>query len=112
MLCMNFTQAEKENLMYYFIQLGIDNWSTIRAGHPGWHAHGGHGSGRKWPIVFAGLMLDDTDMQTIYNVLPNVNLGEDQHTMYGTGWTGPHHRSQSRPSGTGWPGRRQGQGLG
>mgnify|MGYP000188546474 CR=1 FL=1 len=91
-----------------FIQVGIDYWGTIRAGHQGWHAHGGHGTGRKWPVVFAGILLDDPDMQNIYTVRPDVFLGEDQHTMYGNGWTGAtalyagHYGREGHPNYPDW----------
>ena len=34
-------------------------------GHPGWKGFGGHGSGRKLPIVFAGLLLGDDELANI-----------------------------------------------
>jgi hypothetical protein len=55
----------------------------VRRGHPGWHAHGGHGSGRKLPIVLAGTLLGNLAMRR-----PRGRFGEDMQTMLGQGWTG------------------------
>ncbi|MEZ4747631.1 MAG: hypothetical protein R3C41_16300 [Calditrichia bacterium] len=60
----------------------------VEAGHPGWMARGGHGNGRKWPIVFAGILLGDDDMQNPYIKYPDVEFSEDMQTTYGQGWTG------------------------
>ena len=79
---------DKENLLVNFVQYGIDLWGIVRAGYPGWRAHGGHGSGRKWPIVFAGIMLGDEDMQSPKKKFPDIKFGEDMQTMYARGWTG------------------------
>lgn len=88
MLMCDFSRAEKESLLIYTVQYGIDLWGIARAGYPGWQAFGGHGSGRKWPIVFAGIMLGDKAMQSPEKSLPNVQFGEDMQTMYETCWTG------------------------
>jgi hypothetical protein len=88
MLMLNFTDEEKEKLLMSFVQYGIDLWGIVKAGHPGWHAHGGHGHGRKWPIVFAGMLLDDSEMASPTKTYPNVNFSEDMQTMYDDCWTG------------------------
>jgi hypothetical protein len=67
---------------------GIDLWGIARAGYPGWPAHGGHGSGRKWPIIFAGMLLGDTAMASPNATLPSLRFGEDMQTMYDSCWTG------------------------
>jgi len=54
----------KKNLLHDYIQLGIDNYAIVQNGGY-WVNDGGHASGRKWPIIFAGLMLDDVDMKAI-----------------------------------------------
>jgi hypothetical protein len=88
LLCLDFGPEEKERLLTNFVQYGIDLWGIVRAGYPGWGAHGGHGSGRKWPIVFAGLMLGDDEMRSPTKTYPNIRFGEDMQTMYDDGWTG------------------------
>jgi len=60
----------------------------IRAGHPGWTCWGGHGSGRKLPIVFAGLLLGDDQLANINRSFPKASFGEDEQTAYGDSWTG------------------------
>jgi hypothetical protein len=79
---------EKEKLLLGIVQYGIDLWGVIRAGHPGWPAFGGHGSGRKWPIIFSGIMLGDEDMASPNIKYPMVKFGEDMQTMYDNCWTG------------------------
>ena len=49
---------------------------------------GGHGSGRKLPIVFAGLLLDDPVLANINKSFPKASFGEDEQTAYGDCWTG------------------------
>jgi len=88
LLMLDYTEVEKEALLINVVQYGIDLWGIARAEYPGWIAHGGHGSGRKWPIVFAGLMLGDTQMQKPSQTYPNLKFGEDMHTAYANCWTG------------------------
>jgi hypothetical protein len=88
LLCLDFKPDEKEKLLINFIQVGIDYWSMVKNGHPGWEGWGGHGSGRKFPIVFAGYMLGDADMISPTRRFPRVEFGEDNQTMYDKCWTG------------------------
>jgi hypothetical protein len=84
----------RERLLVGFLQRGIDLWGLVEKGHPGWIAHGGHGSGRKWPIVFAGLLLGDAQMAAPTATFPGVRFGEDLHTAFsadlphGPAWNG------------------------
>jgi hypothetical protein len=88
LLCTDLTPEQKEPLLVNFVQVGIDLGSIVRAGHPGWTGWGGHGSGRKLPIVFAGLLLGDDELANINNSFPKVSFGEDEQTAYGDCWTG------------------------
>jgi len=88
LLMCEFTAAEKEPLLLHYVQYGIDLWGILEAGYAGWPAHGGHGTGRKLPIVFAGTMLGDDKMASPTTTFPNARFGEDMQTMYGEGWTG------------------------
>jgi len=63
-LCTDIKPEEKEPLLVNLVQIGIDYGSVIRAGHTGWPAWGGHGSGRKLPVVFAGILLGMTSWHT------------------------------------------------
>ncbi|MEX0744206.1 MAG: hypothetical protein WD118_01280 [Phycisphaeraceae bacterium] len=89
-LMLDFPAEQRERLLINVVQVGIDYWGAVRGGHPGWEGWGGHGSGRKFPIVFAGLMLGDDAMASPTVSYPNVNFGEDNQTMYGKTWTGAH----------------------
>ena len=52
--------------MINFVQLGIDNYGIIKSGGIyNWGGGGGHAPGRKWPILFAGLVLNDSEMKSI-----------------------------------------------
>jgi hypothetical protein len=86
--CEGTKPEDKEHLLINVIQIGIDHYGLIRQGHPGWAAHGGHGSGRKFPIVFAGAMLGDQTMAHINQTCPEAHFGEDEQTAYGDCWTG------------------------
>ena len=88
LLMLDFTNAEKEPLLDNIVQYGIDLWGIARAGYFGWMAFGGHGTGRKWPIIFAGIMLGDPQMQSPDKTYPQLRFGEDMQTMYDKGWTG------------------------
>jgi len=88
LLCTEFKPEEKEPLLVNYVQIGIDLGGMVRAGHPGWTGWGGHGSGRKLPIVFAGLLLGDEQLANIGKSFPKVSFGEDEQTAYGECWTG------------------------
>jgi hypothetical protein len=80
LLQLNFAPADKVDLTNYFVQYGIDLWGCVQSGY-GWPAFGGHRSGRKFPILFAGLLLGDTNMQHVSSLYPN-EFGEDMQTVY------------------------------
>jgi hypothetical protein len=62
MLHLNFTNRQKEKLLIHYVQLGIDLYGVIQdGGRSNWLQD----SGRKYPILFAGMMLDDSDMKNI-----------------------------------------------
>jgi hypothetical protein len=60
----------------------------VKNGHPGWPGWGGHDSGRKFPIVFAGWILGDDVMANPNKAFPKCDVGEDNQTRYGPCWTG------------------------
>lgn len=62
MLHLDFTDQEKETLLIRFVQMGIDNYGVIQDGGI---ENFGESSGCKWPIIFAGLLLNDADMRNI-----------------------------------------------
>ncbi|AKS32310.1 hypothetical protein [Mycolicibacterium goodii] len=74
----------KRRLLYELVQYGIDLHGMVELGAV-FDEGGGHTSGRKWPILFAGLMLDDPSFvpeprSTVFH--------EDAQTYYGQGWYG------------------------
>ena len=83
-LMIDGSKEKKEKLLIRFVQLGIDLHGLRMAGAK-WHMGGGISSGRKWPVVFAGIMLDDKEMQ----IFPgDSEFHEDIETYYGKSWTG------------------------
>ncbi|WP_309397712.1 hypothetical protein [Cerasicoccus maritimus] len=66
MLNLDYSQLpgspSKDQLLISFTQLGID-LAGIADNGGGWRANGGHGLGRKMPIIVAGLLLDDQHMK-------------------------------------------------
>ena len=80
LLMLNFSADQKINLTNYFVQYGIDLYGCLQAGY-GWPAFGGHRSGRKLPIIFAGILLNDAGMQNASTAYPN-QFGEDMQTVY------------------------------
>ena len=88
LLCTDLKPEQKEPLLVNYVQVGIDLGAMIRAGHPGFEGFGGHGSGRKLPIVLAGLLLDDPVLANISKSFPKASFGEDEQTTYGDCWTG------------------------
>jgi hypothetical protein len=87
-LCTDLKPEQKETLLVNYVQVGIDLGGMIRSGHSGFTGFGGHGSGRKLPIVFAGILLGDDELAGIHGSFPKVSFGEDEQTAYGDCWTG------------------------
>lgn len=77
LLTLDFPVETKEPLLVYLTQYGIDLFGLVEQGHNGWQAFGGHGSGRKFPIIFAGLLLGEDRMKSV-----RAQFGEDQQTVW------------------------------
>jgi hypothetical protein len=99
LLHLDYPAAEKEQLLVHYVQYGVDLWGIVRAGHRGWFGHGGFGGGRKWAVVFAGMMLGDDDMRSPNSKYPKCHFGEDDQTRLGKSWTGHDVLFESHP---GW----------
>lgn len=84
MLMLDVPKEKKEKLAIGFIQHGIDLYGTAMAGGY-WNEGGGHSSGRKWPILFASIMLSKPEMR---NLPATAIFHEDAQTYYGKGWFG------------------------
>jgi hypothetical protein len=88
LLHLDYPAVEKEQLLVDYVQYGIDLWGIVRAGSTGWRGHGGFGGGRKWTLVFSGIMLNDAEMRSPNRTYPKVLFGEDTQTAWGKSWTG------------------------
>lgn len=71
----------KDKLLAQFVQFGID-CTGIADNGGGWPANGGHHLGRKWPILFAGVMLNDSHMKDVGHW--KTRFQEDEQTFYVT----------------------------
>ena len=83
MLQLDFTRLtgspSKEKLLIYFTQVGID-FAGIADNGGGWPSNGGHHMGRKWPILCAGVILNDTHMKSVGSW--STEFQEDLDTFY------------------------------
>ncbi len=84
-LSCNYSLADKKQLLVYMIQRGIDLYGVYtdyvanNRTFP-WLADGGHKSGRKLPVLFAGVMLNDNDMKGFGSISERIQ--EDDQTFY------------------------------
>ena len=78
------TKEEKRKTLIGLIQYGIDVQGVIAHG-ANWMADGGHYSGRKLPLFFAGMMLGVEDMT---KPAPEIRFQEDMDTYYAKTWFG------------------------
>ncbi len=72
---------ERQELARRLIQLGIDTYGVLKAGGF-WPADGGHASGRKWPVLLAGILLGDPAMTAAGKDYKDKSFGEDCQTYY------------------------------
>lgn len=83
MLQLDFAQLPgsppKETLLIRFTQLGID-LAGIADNNGGWPSNGGHQMGRKWPILCAGVVLNDAHMKAVGSW--PTDFQEDLDTFY------------------------------
>lgn len=84
MVLLDVPLERKEKLIIELIQHGLDLSGLAKVGG-NWNHGGGHGSGRKWTILFASLMLGDPE---IAKLPPTAVFQEDAQTYYGKGWFG------------------------
>ena len=71
----------KDTLLIELVQLGID-LAGIADNSGYWPPNGGHNMGRKWPILFAGVILNDTHMKGVGSW--STLFQEDANTFYVT----------------------------
>lgn len=90
-LLLDYNQEEIETLMIEFLQLGID-WYGVTENRANifttttqgglWMGGGGHGIGRKWPMIFAGLIFDDDNILKYANAENYPIFQEEQQYFY------------------------------
>jgi hypothetical protein len=80
-LLVDASNAEKRDLLVNYVQLGIDLHGILKNGGY-WSAMEGHGQGRKFPILLAGLVLNDAEMLGIGSITGNT-FSEDCQTFKG-----------------------------
>ncbi len=111
-LMLDLPNDKKRDLLVRLLQIGIDLDGCLRSGCR-WQGIGGHGSGRKFPILFAGLVLHDDAMLAIGREFPGESVeqggkggwfAEDCQTFYvretapGV-WNGGHGGYQAEHAG-------------
>lgn len=82
-LMLNDPLANKETLLIRLVQIGIDHWGEVNAGAAWGAISGTMGVGRKLPIMFAGLMLNESSMKNIATIADTAWVfQEDGETFY------------------------------
>lgn len=84
MLMLDVPQEKKRKLLIGFLQYGIDLSGCAKHGGS-WNMGGGHSSGRKWPILFASIVLNDP---ALYDLPETALFSEDTQTYFGPGYFG------------------------
>jgi hypothetical protein len=81
--------SNKNEIINRLVQLGIDYYPISLQNEDAWIASGNFGLGKKWPILFAGIMLNDTNMKNPPRIVgagkfQNLSkFSEDGYTYYG-----------------------------
>ena len=107
MLLLDVPKEQKEKLMIGFLQYGIDLHGLAECGRQ-WFSDGGHWMGRKWPVLFTSIMLNQPEIRSfppvdltrpvLYEKIqlepgsagptPTTLFSEDMDTYYGKGADG------------------------
>lgn len=72
--------SKREHLIYY-VQHGIDLYYTMLGGM-NWHADGGHGNGRKLPIVLTAILLENNTWKKNILAEPKNTFQEDDFLTF------------------------------
>ena len=80
-LMLDDTLQDKMPALVNYIQMGIDLYGMLQAGMT-WPGNGGHGEGRKLPIAFAGVLLDDKEMKDAISTAGEYFFGENNGIEY------------------------------
>ncbi|MFY9343276.1 MAG: hypothetical protein WAT39_12340, partial [Planctomycetota bacterium] len=74
LLQLDLSDAQKRDLLVRLVQIGIDFFGNVQNGGF-WEGVGGQGSGRKFPILLAGKVLNDAAMLAIGTTHPSGYFG-------------------------------------
>ena len=107
MLMLDVPREKKQKLLIEYVQQGIDLHGLAVCGRNWISEDGGHWIGRKWPILFASVMLNNEGLRTFpavdmsvpvfsrYKITPTIGgpaptglFCEDTNTYYGKGGDG------------------------
>ncbi len=80
MLQLNYSNAEKERLLIRMVQYGIDVYGAAANGGV-WEDNGGHGQGRKMPMILAGMVLGDSQILAYANAANHFIFQDDRQTF-------------------------------
>jgi hypothetical protein len=75
-LMLDDSLEDKNDLLIAYVQLGIDLYQMLKNGQT-WPANGGHGEGRKLPIAFAAVLLDESEMKDAVSNAGTEAFGEN-----------------------------------
>lgn len=78
---LDYTQAQKSNLVVWLVQYGLDIYGAVLDGAD-FTANGGLNTGRKAPMLFAGQMLSDATILARANGSNYFVFQEDEQTFY------------------------------
>jgi hypothetical protein len=84
-LSLAYSSADLKTISKYLVQIGIDYYGCVLDGGV-WYATGGNNDGRMFPLVFAGVMLNDSSMKTFDRWDPSNSkqprFSDDGHYYY------------------------------
>jgi hypothetical protein len=75
LLATDLPLAAKRSVAIGYVQYGLDLFAILTQGGCGWPANGGHGNGRKLPLVYTALLLGDTAISSILGGLDRLPCG-------------------------------------
>lgn len=75
-LMLDDAPAARRELLVQYVQEGLDLYAMGLGGER-WTANGGHGLGRKLPVTFAAVALDDPAMRAFVSGAPSDRFAED-----------------------------------
>jgi len=85
-MMMMLNTANRVSYINKLIQLGIDDYAKANTTKDPWMAAGGYGMDHLWPILFSGIMLDNTTMKNIgrstFTYTPGYRFAEQGWTYY------------------------------